>query len=210
MQAGFRNTVIWLAASLWMLFPAAASALEPAAEELSRECVYGEGDCENGFGILEIRTELGTDRYEGNFQDGEFHGYGKYERMVSRSERAYYDGHWENGLRDGRGTYWDGRSQLYIGEWEDGMRHGEGSYFYGLEDWTPNRRSEHWLSQNTENYTGEFVRGMYQGEGTYRWPDGRKYVGEFYANDKHGRGVFHFSTGTVQPQEWEYGERVDD
>jgi hypothetical protein len=78
--------------------------------EISRECVYG--DCQNGFGTLEIRTEIGIDRYEGNFTDGIFDGYGKYEKMITRSDRAYYDGNWDMGIRQGRGTYWDGQSDL--------------------------------------------------------------------------------------------------
>ncbi len=183
--------------------PGLLQALPPGGAEISRECTYG--DCENGFGILQIRTEFGTDEYEGNFQDGEFHGYGTLTRLVSFNHRSYYDGQWRNGVRHGRGTYWDGRANLYIGEWRDDLRHGQGSYFFGLEDWSPNRYSEHWLSQNTENYTGQFVDDLYQGRGVFRWPDGRRYEGEFYANERHGRGTFYYPTGTVRPQVWEYG-----
>ncbi len=195
----------WLLVAL--MYSGAALALSPAAPELERECTYG--DCENGFGILEIKTELGTDVYEGNFRDGEFHGFGTYTGFVTRSDKAYYEGDWIDGERHGRGSYWNGTSQLYIGEWRDGLRHGRGSYFYGLEDWSKNRYSENWLSENTENYTGEFFRDQYQGEGVYRWPDGRRYEGEFYANDKHGRGRFYYPSGTSLPQVWEYGTLVD-
>ncbi len=175
-------------------------------EELSRECVYG--DCENGFGILEVRTELGTNRYEGTFQDGEFHGHGRYEIMVSRSEQAYYEGDWVMGVREGRGTYWNGISNLYIGQWRNDLRHGQGAYFFGVQDWTPNKHSEQWLQNNVENYTGEFVDDLYQGYGTYRWPDGERYEGEFYANEKHGNGTFYYSTGTRREQYWQYGRFI--
>lgn len=184
-----------------------AAALSPAAPELDRECTYG--DCENGFGILEIKTTLGTDIYEGNFRDGAFHGFGEYTGFVTRSDKAYYEGSWLDGKRHGRGTYWDGLSDLYIGEWRDGLRHGRGSYFFGLDDWAPNRHTERWLTGNTENYTGQFVDDQFQGEGIYRWPDGRRYEGGFYANDKHGRGRFYYQTGTSLPQQWEYGRLVD-
>ncbi len=209
MHMRIRSAWLLLLGSLGTFAAGPAMALGPAGEEQSRECVYG--DCENGFGILEIDTEYGTDRYEGNFQDGEFHGFGTYERMISLSDRAYYEGHWEEGERDGRGTYWDGESDLYIGEWEDDMRHGEGAYYFGLDNWSPdNPRSERWLKQNTQNYTGEFVRDLYQGEGVYRWPDGKRYEGEFYANERHGRGTFYYPTGTTRDQVWEHGELVED
>jgi hypothetical protein len=184
-----------------------AGALPPVAPELDRTCTYG--DCEDGFGILEIKTELGTDEYEGNFRDGEFNGFGTYTQFVTRSNKAYYEGDWMNGQRHGRGTHWDGQSNLYIGEWRDGLRHGHGSYFFGLESWSPNRHTERWLTGNTESYTGEFVDDQYQGEGVYRWPDGRRYEGEFYANDKHGRGRFYYEAGTSLPQVWRYGKLVD-
>lgn len=188
------------------LLPVWSVAQMAPENEISRECIYG--DCQNGFGTLEIHTELGTDRYEGNFTDGIFDGYGKYEKMVTRSDRAYYDGSWNMGVREGRGTYWDGKSDLYIGQWQDDMRHGRGSYFFGLENWYPNKHSEHWLRENVENYSGEFVEDLYQGEGTYRWPNGQRFEGEFFANEKHGLGVFYYPTGTWREQLWEYGRLI--
>ncbi|MBC52345.1 MAG: hypothetical protein CMQ34_00765 [Gammaproteobacteria bacterium] len=202
-------------ASAALLLVLAGGALSPALAqtwlinppaELGRECAYG--DCQNGFGILEVRTELGTNRYEGTFRDGEFHGHGRYEIMVSRSEQAYYDGDWVMGVREGRGTYWNGVSSLYVGQWRDDLRHGHGAYFFGVQNWTPNKHSEQWLQNNVENYTGEFVDDLYQGYGTYRWPDGERYEGEFYANEKHGNGTFFYSTGTRREQYWQYGRFI--
>ncbi len=186
-----------VSAQSWLMNPPA---------ELSRECAYG--DCQNGYGILEIRTELGTNRYEGTFQDGEFHGQGRYEIMVSSNERAYYEGDWVMGVREGRGTYWNGVSNLYIGQWQNDLRHGHGAYFFGVQDWTPNKHSEQWLQNNVENYTGEFVEDLYEGFGTYRWPDGQRYEGEFFANDKHGNGTFYYPTGTRRDQYWQYGRFI--
>ena len=128
--------------------------------------------------------------------------------MITRSDRAYYDGNWDMGIRQGRGTYWDGQSDLYIGQWQDDMRHGRGSYFFGLENWYPNKHSEHWLRENVENYSGEFVEDLYQGEGTYRWPNGQRFEGEFFANEKHGLGVFYYPTGTWREQLWEHGRLI--
>lgn len=180
---------------------AQSTMMNPA--EIGRNCVFG--DCLNGFGILEVRTDVGSDRYEGDFNDGSFHGSGRFEQMISNTGRSYYDGQWNMGSRNGRGTFWNGISNLYIGQWRDDLRHGQGSYFFGLTDWAPNRHTESWLRENVENYTGEFVDDLYQGNGTYRWPDGQRYVGTFFANEKHGAGTFFYTSGTRREQVWEYG-----
>ena len=172
--------------------------------ELSRSCTYG--DCLSGYGVLEIKTSVGENLYRGNFLDGKFHGNGKLTEMLSSTRRAYYDGEWDQGIRSGRGTYLNGVSELYIGQWKDDKRHGRGAYYYGISDWTENKYSEDWLSQNVENYTGEFMTDFYHGQGTYRWPDGQRYVGGFFANEKHGAGIFYYPRGTTRQQMWEYGK----
>lgn len=191
-----------------MLSPGLSQAqiLKTDTRELSGECTYG--DCKNGYGVLEVKTPLGTNEYRGDFLEGEFHGFGEYTEMVGRSDRAYYAGNWNRGVREGRGTHWNGIDKLYIGEWKNGKRHGHGSYFFGLSDWRENKHSEEWLRENVENYTGSFRNDLYHGHGTYRWPDGKRYVGGFYANDKHGPGNFYYETGTIRPQVWEYGNFV--
>jgi len=172
--------------------------------ELSRLCSHG--DCSSGYGVLEIKTTVGENLYRGNFLDGKFHGNGKLTEMLSSTRRAYYDGDWDQGIRSGRGTYWNGVSELYIGQWKDDKRHGRGAYFYGISGWTENKYSEDWLSQNVENYTGEFMTDFYHGQGTYRWPDGQSYTGGFFANKKHGSGTFIYPRGTTRQQMWEYGK----
>ncbi len=169
-----------------------------------QECVRG--DCENGRGTLELSTEWGKGSYVGEFADGKFDGYGRLELPISFLENEVYVGNWNAGIREGRGTHWNGQGNLYIGQWRNDKRHGQGSYFFNLARWEENAHTEFWLQENTENYTGEFVNDHYQGQGTYRWPDGQKYVGEFFASDKHGPGTFYYATGTARQQYWEYGE----
>jgi len=64
------------------------------------------------------------------------------------------------------------------------------------------------LKENTENYSCDFVDDFYHGQGTYRWPGGQKFVGGFFANDKHGYGTYFYSTGTRREQLWNYGDFV--
>ena len=180
-----------------------AQSLKDVIEE---ECVYG--DCNFGRGTMRLKTSWGPGEYVGNFEDGEFHGYGRLEVPISFTERAVYAGNWANGFREGRGTHWNGDGKLYIGEWRNNMRHGVGSYFFNIPDWQENKHTEFWLKDNYENYTGDFVEDHFQGQGTYRWPDGQKYVGGFFASDKHGEGTFFYVTGTSRKQYWNYGDLI--
>ena len=173
-------------------------------EVTDRQCVRG--DCQQGDGTLELSTAWGKGRYVGEFKDGEFDGYGRLELPISFLDKEVYVGYWRQGERSGRGTHWNGKGNLYIGEWADDKRNGQGSYFFNLPRWEENRHTEFWLKENTENYTGQFVNDHYQGYGEYRWPDGQRYEGQFFASKKHGPGTFYYATGTRREQYWEYGK----
>jgi hypothetical protein len=109
----------------------------PLDSVTARECVRG--DCQNGQGTLELKTEFGKGFYRGEFLGGEFHGKGRLEIPVSFLEKSIYVGDWDEGIRSGRGTYWNGDGKLYIGEWRDDKRNGHGSYFFGLPRWEENK-----------------------------------------------------------------------
>ena len=188
-------------------FPALFSAqllAQSLKEVTEEECVYG--SCGNGRGTLSLKTPWGLGEYIGDFRDEEFHGYGRLEIPISFTQRAVYAGNWVRGQREGRGTHWNGEGKLYIGEWRTNKRHGTGSYFFNIPEWKENEHTEFWLKENFENYTGEFVEDHFQGKGTYRWPDGQRYEGSFFASDKHGEGVFYYTTGTSRKQFWHYGD----
>ena len=102
----------------------AAQSLKDVTEE---DCVYG--DCNDGRGTLQLKTPWGLGEYIGDFRNGEFHGYGRLEVPISFTQRAVYAGNWARGIREGRGTHWNGDGKLYIGEWRNNKRHGTGSYF---------------------------------------------------------------------------------
>lgn len=171
------------------------------------KCVYG--DCQQGRGTLELTTPYGKGEYIGNFRDGIFDGYGRLRVPISFMENSIYVGNWEMGVRNGRGTYWNGKGNLYIGQWKDDKRNGRGAYFFNLPEWRENEHSEFWLSENTENYSGDFVNDFYHGQGTFRWPGGQKYIGGFFANAKHGYGTYYYATGTKRNQLWHYGDFVE-
>ena len=199
------KTIQYIVAISFMLCMTATPGIaQPLADVTGSECVRG--DCESGRGTMELLTPEGKGTYLGNFRDGKFHGYGRLEIPISRTQKTVYVGNWDLGVRSGRGKYWNGTGNLYIGQWREDKRNGQGSYFFKLSEWRENQHSEYWLSENTENYSGEFVNDLYQGQGTYRWPEGQKYVGGFFANDKHGPGTYYYETGSPRPQVWEYGD----
>ncbi len=183
-----------------------AAQAQPLANVTAEQCIRG--DCIEGNGRLELTTEWGKGSYYGGFREGEFHGHGRLEVPISFTQKEVYVGNWEMGVRSGRGTHWNGNGKLYIGQWRDDKRNGQGSYFFGLPEWRENQHSEFWLKENMENYTGEFVDDFYHGQGTFRWPGGQKFVGGFFANEKHGAGTYYYSTGVARQQYWEYGNFV--
>ena len=191
---------------LWMLLAGGSLLAQPLPQVLGKECVYG--DCENGRGTQEISTPTGKAIYRGSFRNGLFDGYGELEEPLSFTEKAVYLGNWSAGKRNGRGKYYDGKGDLYIGDWQNDKRHGRGSYFVNIGRWRENEHTEFWLSQNTENYTGEFQNDLYHGQGVYRWKNGNRYEGGFFANDRHGFGTFFYATGTRREQLWDYGDFV--
>jgi hypothetical protein len=198
--------IFYLAAGLAVSLSSTSIGAQSLAEVTAEECVFG--DCIEGRGRLELTTPWGKGEYFGNFSAGEFHGSGRLVIPISFTAKAIYVGNYDMGIRSGRGTFWNGDGKLYIGQWRDDKRNGHGSYFFGLKEWRENEHSEFWMRENLENYTGNFVDDFYSGQGTYRWAGGQKYVGEFFANEKHGFGTYYYSTGSPRQQLWEYGNFV--
>ena len=175
-------------------------------EVTAENCIYG--NCVDGRGTMQLATQWGNGTYVGDFMEGEFNGSGRLELPVSFTNKLVYDGNWNIGVREGRGTFWNGDSDLYIGQWKDNKRNGQGSYFFKLPKWEENKNSEFWLRENTENYSGEFLNDHYHGEGIFRWASGTRYEGEFFAGNKHGYGIFYYQTGNTRRQLWNFGDFV--
>ena len=201
-----RFTLLQLTAGLVFSLVSLSVHAQMLANVTAEECVRG--DCINGSGRMELTTEWGKGEYTGNFRDGEFHGTGRLEVPISFVAKEIYTGNWDRGIRSGRGTHWNGDGKLYIGQWRDDKRNGFGSYFFGLPEWRENQHSEFWMRENMENYTGDFVDDFYHGQGTFRWPGGQKFVGGFFANEKHGPGTYYYVTGVAREQLWGYGNFV--
>ena len=53
-------------------------------------------------------------------------------------------------------------------------------------------------------YEGEVNQdGNWHGKGVISWPDGRRYVGEWWNSDRTGHGTLTYPDGRVESGQWE-------
>ncbi len=143
------------------------------------------------LGVLEGRAPEGEisvvtfpdgDRYEGEFKDGLFHGWGVY--YYRNGDR--YEGEFVNDMKSGRGTMTHRNGDKYVGEFKDDMKEGRGSFLYVSGD----------------RYVGTFANDMRSGKGTIVYQTGNKYSGDFRNGLKHGNGIFRFDNGDIYKGEF--------
>ncbi len=170
--------------------------------------------------------------YEGQLQDGLFHGYG----TMKWNDGSSYTGDWVWGELHGWGTFTWAGGTTYTGPYVDGIREGTGTMV-----WADGNRYEgafkngemdgygvmYWA--NGSVYQGEYVNGVRHGHGVFTWAngtvyegvfdnnsrtgygtltftDGMRYEGEFLNDQYHGQGTMTFSNGKVQKGTWVNGE----
>ncbi|KAE8701758.1 putative zinc finger protein [Hibiscus syriacus] len=141
------------------------------------------GKC-NGSGVYNYCV---NGRYEGDWVDGRYDGYG----VESWSRGSRYRGQYRQGLRHGFGIYrfytWDS----YSGEWCNGQSHGVGVQ----------------TCADGSCYVGEFKSGVKHGFGYYHFRNGDKYCGEYFGDKIHGFGVYHFANGHCYEGSWHEGRK---
>ena len=128
------------------------------------------------------------------------HGFGYRRYGATRCE---YSGDWQNGLRHGKGQFFDQRTGTsYSGNYVENKKHGQG------EERVPGISNKDGIWENdmlngygrmTEfnpetgeievDYKGTFVNDRFEGLGEYVQGDGVKYKGQFKDHCKHGKGI---------------------
>lgn len=127
----------------------------------------------------------------GNFKDGLLDGLGTrtWKSEESKGE-VRYEGHFQNGLRHGRGIHIFANGDRYDGDWSEDIRNGTGVYT--------------WL--NGDQYKGGWVNGRMAGKGSFTWIDGGNHGGMFANGLRHGKGVYTTANGEEYSGVWLAGE----
>ncbi|KAJ7959114.1 Phosphatidylinositol 4-phosphate 5-kinase 1 [Quillaja saponaria] len=167
----------------------------PKEKKIIREGVefYSNGDVyegefhkgrSNGSGVYNYFV---NGRYEGDWVDGRYDGYG----IESWARGSRYRGQYRQGLRHGYGVYRFYTGDSYAGEWCNGQSHGVGVQ----------------TCSDGSCYIGEFKYGVKHGLGCYHFRNGDRYAGEYFGDKIHGFGVYHFANGHCYEGSWHEGRK---
>ncbi|KAL5704278.1 hypothetical protein ACHQM5_022728 [Ranunculus cassubicifolius] len=138
----------------------------------------------NGSGVYNYFV---NGRYEGDWIDGRYDGYG----IESWARGSRYRGQYRHGLRHGFGVYRFYTGDSYAGEWCNGQSHGVGVQ----------------TCSDGSSYVGEFKCGVKHGLGCYHFRNGDRYAGEYFGDKVHGFGVYHFANGHCYEGSWHEGRK---
>ncbi len=95
-----------------------------------------------------------------------------------------YIGEWQNGKKNGQGTYVWADGTKYIGEWKNDKQSGKGAYTYGKTS-----------KFSGDEYIGEFENSLPHGQGIYKFSNGDKYIGEFKNGLQDGKCEYYMANG---------------
>ncbi|XP_074263562.1 uncharacterized protein LOC141586287 [Silene latifolia] len=138
----------------------------------------------NGNGVYNYNVK---GRYEGEWVEGRYEGYG----IESWAKGSRYRGMYRGGLRHGYGVYRFYTGDTYVGEWCNGQYHG-----LGVQS-----------CSDGSCYVGEFKCGVKHGLGCYHFRNGDRYAGEYFGDKIHGFGVYHFANGHCYEGSWHEGRK---
>ena len=142
----------------------------------------------HGYGVEEIPSKDGTQRYEGEWKEDKRCGFGKI--LYANGDR--YEGEWLDNLRHGQGKFYYTNGNFYEGGWLSNKKEGVGTYIFA----------------NGTRYDGELKNDKINGRGICHYADGEVYEGEYREGKRHGRGRCVLPDGTVQDGYFENGKFV--
>ncbi|KAI4320524.1 hypothetical protein MLD38_033995 [Melastoma candidum] len=165
---------------------------------------FHKGRC-NGSGVYNY---FAKGRYEGDWVDGKYDGYG----IESWARGSKYRGQYRNGLRHGYGAYRFFTGDSYSGEWWNGQSHGvgvqsckDGSCFVGEFKCGVKHGSGCYYFRNGDKYAGEYFNDKMHGFGVYQFANGHCYEGSWHEGCKQGYGLYTFRSGVTKCGEWDLG-----
>ncbi|CAM8971861.1 unnamed protein product [Rhodiola kirilowii] len=147
-------------------------------------------------------------RYEGDWVDGKYDGYG----VETWARGSRYRGQYTQGLRHGFGVYRFYTGDVYAGEWSNGQSHGcgvhtceDGSRYVGEFKWGVKHGLGHYHFRNGDTYAGEYFADKMHGFGVYRFANGHRYEGAWHEGRRQGLGMYSFRNGETQSGHWQNG-----
>ena len=137
---------------------------------------------------FEFGTRTGTYTGEVN-NSGIPNGYGKFDSKNDEGTGWTYEGDWENGHWNGKGTttWSDGNS--YSGDYENDYENGHGTYQF----------------EDGKKYEGELYSGKAFGKGTLYFSDNEYLEGDF-VDFENATGTYHDKDGYVYTAKYVLGE----
>ncbi len=127
------------------------------------------------------------DRYEGQFREGLFDGWGVFQ--YANGDR--YEGEFKGDLKHGRGMFLGRNGERYEGQYAQDVRQGIGRL----------------IMPDGDRYVGEFRNGKVSGRGTFLYANGNRYSGDVLNGQRHGKGTFYFENGDIYTGEFRQDER---
>ena len=159
------------------------TATEPNGDKYVGEWNLGQWD---GYGTLTFATGV---KVVGEFQDGWVNG----QATETWPDGLKYVGQFKDGKKNGQGTVTSPDGLKYVGQFKDGDWSGRGTM----------------TRPNGLKYVGQFKDGKWNGQATLIFPDGRRYVGQFKDNKRNGQGTEYLADGSIGPSGlWADGEFV--
>ncbi|XP_034905664.1 uncharacterized protein [Populus alba] len=147
-------------------------------------------------------------RYEGDWIDGKYDGYG----VETWARGSRYRGQYRQGLRHGFGVYRFYTGDVYAGEWSNGQSHGcgvhtceDGSRYVGEFKWGVKHGLGHYHFRNGDTYAGEYFADKMHGFGVYCFANGHRYEGAWHEGRRQGLGMYTFRNGETQSGHWQNG-----
>uniref|UniRef100_A0A1J3F5I3 Phosphatidylinositol 4-phosphate 5-kinase 1 n=1 Tax=Noccaea caerulescens TaxID=107243 RepID=A0A1J3F5I3_NOCCA len=147
-------------------------------------------------------------RYEGDWVDGKYDGYG----VETWARGSRFRGQYRQGLRHGYGVYRFYTGDMFSGEWSSGQSHGcgvhtceDGSRYVGEFKWGVKHGLGHYHFRNGDVYAGEYFADKMHGFGVYGFANGHRYEGAWHEGRRQGLGMYTFRNGETQSGHWQNG-----
>ena len=170
-----------------------------------------EGDWRNGqpHGIGVFNFPNG-DRYEGELEKGLFKGQGQ----LFYADGSRYEGEWNANVRQGLGTLYYANGQQINGQWENNEYladwgslafSGDTSRLRNCNDLSCNSGKGKFTYPDGSKFIGDFYNGLPQGIGTVYYINGNRYEGGWQMHTPQGKGVMFYANGKIIGAIWNQG-----